>query len=381
MIISGRLQRGLNRIEAAYRGEADRVPVFAQIGAHTIRLAGLNISDFFADPDLFVKTHLAVTDYYRLDAPSFYYDLYNIEAEAMGQRLIWLPGMFPEIASGNMLLQGIDGVGGLKAPDPSRDARMPFVIELYKRVFELGIRPQFRFCAPFSLACNIRGMSGLIMDIVSKPEAVHRLFRFLTDEVLAPWITALRKECGGGFTAVGADALASIPITNLSILEEFAFGYIKRLDELVGGIEVRGWWGEMHLDDPGKLLDLKLRAAPSALFAMDPDVYSLGPGVFKEFAARRKRPLVLGIDCSLISRGPLEALVDRVRQYIDEGGPGGPLLLFMNEVPPDCPPEHVHAVVQAVEHYGRRGHQPEKDFKIIARESFANRPAAQTEPD
>ena len=177
-IISDRLKLGLQRMAAALEGRADRVPVIAQIGAHTISLASMQVKDFFRDPGLFVKTHLAVTDYYRLDAPSFYYDLYNIEAEALGQPLNWLPGMFPEIASGDMLLKNLADLKRLKAPDPRRAARMPFIIEMYKRVLDLGITPQFRFCAPFSLACNIRGLSNLIMDLGTNPEGVHALFRF-----------------------------------------------------------------------------------------------------------------------------------------------------------------------------------------------------------
>lgn len=369
-MLSENITQGLARIGAAYAGKADRVPVIAQIGAHTLRLAGQSVEEFFGDPDRFVKTHLAVTDYYRLDAPSFYYDLYNIEAEALGQELTWLPGMFPEIKAGKMLIESADDLDRLKPPDPRRDGRMPFIIEFYKRVVELGIKPQLRFCAPFSLAGNVRGLSNIIIDVMTKPDFAHRLFRFLTDDVLAPWIDVLRQECGADLTAVGADALASLPVTNLKILEEYGLGYILRLRELIGNVEVRGWWGEMYAPDPRDLLEIKWQGHPSCVQVMDPDVHAVGPEVFKAFADEKDAPLLLGIDCALLSRGPVEAIAERVRDYIRVGAAGNRFILFLNEVGPDCPPDHVHAAVQAAHQYGTAGADLDQPFVYKPRRPF-----------
>ena len=330
----------------------------------------MTLERLLADPDTFVETHLAVTEYYRLDAPAFYYDIYNIEAEALGQPLNWMPEMFPEIKASDMLVKSEADLDRLKPPDPGKDGRMPFIIQMYKKVIDLGIQPQFRFCAPFTLACNIRGLSNVVMDIMMQPEFAHRLFRFIADDVLAPWITALRRECGGDFMAVGADALASLPVTNLAILEEYALGYIKRLDKELGNVQVKGWWGEMHLADPTKLMELKLQGHPSNVQALDPDVHHHGPELFKKFAQQQDIPLLLGIDCSLLSQGPPEAIVQRVKEYVRVGNRGGKFLLFLNEVPPDCPPEHVHAAVQAAHHYGRKDASFEGDFQPRPREPF-----------
>jgi len=355
---------------AAFRGTPEHVPVLAQIGAHSARLTGLPIEKFFSDPDLFIRAHLSVSEYYHLDAPSFFYDLYNIEAEALGQPLTWLKDGFPEINASRMLIQEPADLDRLRPPDPRRSGRMPFIIEVYKRMLDAGLPPQFRFCAPFSLAGNVRGLSNLIMDILLRPEFAHRLFRFLTDEVLAPWVTALREECGNDYPAVGADALASLPMTNLAIMEEFALGYARRLNDLIGKIEVRGWWGERYLADPFELLELKRQGQPSYVLGLDPDVLQVGPQVFKDFARKHDSPLMLGIDCALISAGPREAIIDRVREYVRVGNNGGRFLLFLNEVPPDCPPDHVHAAIQAAQFYGRTGASFEAEFSLSPRPAF-----------
>jgi len=352
-MITERMRQGLNRLKEAMTGRPDRVPVVAQIGAHTTRLTGLPVRDFLADPELFIRTHLQVSEYYHLDAPSFFYDLYNIEAEALGQPLVWLEGEFPEIKAGDMLIKRPADLDRLRPPRPGRDGRMPFVVEIYKRMADLGLPVQFRFCAPFSLAGNVRGLSDLVMDMMVRPEFAHRLFTFLTDEVLAPFVTALRRECGADYPALGADALASLPVTNLKILEEYALGYAERLGRLVGGIQVRGWWGEQYLQDPDRLLELKRKGHPTCVLGLDPDVDRIGPEKFKRFAEKYDSPLMLGVDCALIAQGPLKAIVERVGRYVRAGGRGGRFILFLNEVPPGCPPEHVHAAVQAAEYYSR----------------------------
>ena len=372
-MLSNRMKRGIERVgnKLNGKGESDRVPVLAQIGAHSLRLSGIQVEDFFANPDLFIKTHLSVSEYYKLDTPSFYFDIYNIEAEAMGQSLNWIPGTFPEANNSDMLIKNEKDLDKLTAPDPRRDGRMPFIIEVYKRMLDLGIPPQFRFCAPFSLACNIRGVTNLLFDILQRPEFAHRLFGFITNEVLAPWITVLREECGGDYPAMGADAYASIPVTNLSILEEFALGYIKKLDKQIGGVEVRGWWGEKNLRDPIKLMELKLQGQSSCAIGMDPDVKHIGIQFYKGFAQDRNLPLMIGIDSTLLSQGSKKDIIDRVREYIQLGNSDGRLLIVLNEVPIECPPDNVHTAMQAIHHYGRTDAIFEEDFKPTASPAFA----------
>ena len=357
-MITERMREGAALLQQAMIGRADRVPVVAQIGAHTTRLTGRSIREFMSDPDLFIRTHLQVSEYYNLDAPSFFYDLYNIEAEALGQSLVWLEGEFPEIKAGDMLIKEPADLDRLRPPRPEKDGRMPFIIEIYKRMTDLGLPVQLRFCAPFSLAGNVRGLSNLIMDMMSRKEFAHRLLTFLTDEVLAPFVTTLRRECGAEFPALGADALASLPVTNLEILEEYALGYVERLNRLVGGIQARGWWGEQYLADPFQLLELKRRAHPGCVLGLDPDVDRVGPEKFKEFAEKYDSPLMLGVDCALIAQGPVEAIAERVERYIRVGVQGGRFILFLNEVPPGCPSKHVHAAIQAAEYYSRIDHNP-----------------------
>jgi hypothetical protein len=44
-------------------------------------------------------------EYYELDSPFTYYGMYHLGAEAIGQKLVWLPGEFSEIDRGSYLIQ------------------------------------------------------------------------------------------------------------------------------------------------------------------------------------------------------------------------------------------------------------------------------------
>ena len=88
---------------------------------------------------------------------------------------------------------------------------MPFVLDVMRRAYDLGLPVRLRFCSPFSLAVNVRGIENLLMDILTAPRFAHRLLTFLTDDVLIPWVQTQREAIGQPqIRANGADAAASL---------------------------------------------------------------------------------------------------------------------------------------------------------------------------
>ena len=51
--------------------------------------------------------------------------------------------------------------------------------------------------------------------------------------------------------------------------------------------------------------------------------------------------------------GPVQAIVDRLRLYIDTLARDGRCLIHLNQIPAETPPAHVHAAVAACHTYGR----------------------------
>lgn len=334
-------------------GKPTRVIVAAQCNEHSHRLAGVSSKRFYTDALTFARTQLLVTEYYGFDAPNNTWDVYNIEAEAMGQKIVFHERSIPDVDRTDPLIKSPSDLDHLRPPDPFRSGRMPWVHEVNRRYMELTGKPaRVFFCAPFSLAVNIRGYANLIDDIQENPGFAHRLFAFLCEEVLAPYITAMRTAIGQpGALADGNDAWASPPMITLGIMDDFVVAYTERLRSLLGPkVVTRGNWGDSRSRDPGfpeEFMARKLKTSPGFLSVLDPDLYRLGPGRVKTFADRHGAHLTAGVDATLLQTGPVEAIIERIRAYIDAMARDGRCAIYLNQIPGDAPPGHIHAAVAA----------------------------------
>lgn len=229
---------------------------------------------------------------------------------------------------------------------------MPFVLEMC-RLFTLytGLPALTGICAPFSLAAGIRGYINLVRDMRNDPTFVHALLKFVTKGVLIPWAREIKEATRGKVILFAADAWASPPNIDQHIQEEFVVPYVKQLREATG-VSSQGQWGQSFLPDAERFLESQLEMG-MPVTGLDPDAHRLGPERFKDFALRHQAPLTLGISPLLLRDGPPEAIVQRIRRYIEVGAPGGRFFLFLNSIPADTPPVHVLAAVGAAQWWGR----------------------------
>jgi uroporphyrinogen-III decarboxylase len=354
-MISSAFQDGFRRYRAAMKGIPDRVPVFAQMHEFVMNVLKVPPKKFFTTPELMIKGSLDVMQSYGIDVPVLDYDVYNIEAEALGQAIIYSDTGMPDVDRTKPLIREKSDLNKLYTPDFEKDGRFPLVLEMNRLFREMTGIPEGSpgFCAPFSLAANIRGMEQLLTDMVTDPEFARELFARITDDILIPWILQLKKVCPEADAICGSDAWASIPIVNLDIIRQWILPYVKRLQEQCGPeVYVPNWVGESRLKNPADLLDLKLRACPGFVEGQDPDVELLGPAFYKTYANKRDLPLVLGIGAAFLAQGQPEDVRARVRQYIEFGGEGGRLALYLCNLGAATPPENISAVVAAVRDYG-----------------------------
>ena len=193
---------------------AHHIAVGAQINDHAAYLAGISSERFFKDPEIFTEVQLLVTEYYNLDTLSNFWDVYNVEAEALGQTVVYYPDGLPDIDRNRPLIMQPSDLDGLHPPDPYKSGRLPWIQKISKIFLEkTGKLDRVYFTAPFSLAANIRGYQNLIEDIFQRPDFAHRLFKFLCDDVLVPHIEAIRQDLGmPDLLMDGRDAWASPPL-------------------------------------------------------------------------------------------------------------------------------------------------------------------------
>ena len=338
--------QGLERIKKTMAGIPDRVAVCAQMSHHSAKLAGESTIQFYTDAETFLSCELFADEFYGLDAPTTHYDCYNIEAEAMGAKLTWKDNACPETDPTVPLLSSVGDFENLKAVRIGKDGRMPYVIDINKRLMDSGLSPKIRFCGVFSLAAKLLGLENLLMSIISEPEKVHLLMEYLTDNILAPWIICQREQSQTTETATGTEALASPPILTVPMVRDFCLKYIERLEKNIGNIRLAGLWGESFLDNPFDLLDIKRQGYPLMLQALDPDVTALGPALYKQYADKNDMAITMGLDAALIQAGPITEIQTRAQKFIDLAGQDGRFILYINDIPYNTPPEHVHAVVE-----------------------------------
>ncbi len=283
--------------------------------------------------------------------------MYNIEAEAIGQAIIFSEHDMPDVDRSDPLIKNENDLKKIKTPDFASDGRLAMIVEINSLFCEwVGETPTLNFCAPFSLAANIRGIEQLLMDILMKPDFASELFDRITEELLTPWIFYLKEKFPGVRGICGNDATSSLPIVNTDILRDWIVPYVLRLRDLCGPeIYVPNWVGESHLKNPEEMFALKLQACPDFLEGQDPDVAELGPAVYKNYAEKNGVPLVLGVGAGFLALSTPPDIAARVKHYIDAGGQNGRFCLYLCNIGATTPAENIKTALAAVHRYGTYG--------------------------
>ena len=100
------------------------------------------------------------------------------------------------------------------------------------------------------------------------------------------------------------------------------------------------------------MLDVKRQVCPGFVEGQDPDVEKLGPELYKDYAEKHDVPLILGVGAGFLALATPEQVAQRVKRYVDVGGKGGRLVLYLCNLGATTPPENVRAAIQAVREYG-----------------------------
>ena len=348
-------QVGLKRFEAAMQGIPDRVPVVTQMHEFAMKELGIAARQFYTTPEILAAGTLEVQEKYGIDVPVLDYDVYNIEAEALGQEITYSDTDMPDVDRTKPLIQNRGDLKKIRTPDFDSDGRFPHVVEM-NRIFRKligGAEITVRFCAPFSLAANIRGLEPLLMDMYADPEFARDLLDRIVEEVLAPWVLHLKKEFPKVKSISGDDAAGSLPIVSPDIIRDWIVPDIRRMRELCGPeVYVPNWVGENYLKDPAEMLELKHQVCPGFVEGQDPDVAELGPALYKKFAQKKGVPLILGVGAAFLALSSPQEVSNRVKQYLEVGAPDGHFALLLCNLGATTPPQNVRAAINAVHRYG-----------------------------
>ena len=173
----------------------------------------------------------------------------------------------------------------------------------------------------------------------------------------------------------GRDAWASPPLISLEMMDEYVVKYTERLRNNLGGnLITRGNWGDAKSQGLERFFSQKMLCSPTSLSVLDPDLYAVGPERVKNYASQHNIPVTAGFDALLLKDGPITAIVDRIKLYIDKIGRDGLCMIHLNQIAVETPSEHVHAAVTACHSYGRlpiEENLNDVQFEITKREHFS----------
>ena len=119
-----RFQTGADLLKQALGGPVTRVPVYAQM--HEFVAHRLNIPNriFYSRADIRVPAMLDVQAEFDIDVATITHDVYNIEAEGLGQPLIFNDECMPDVDRTKLLIQESDDLGKIRTPS-RLEKRMP----------------------------------------------------------------------------------------------------------------------------------------------------------------------------------------------------------------------------------------------------------------
>lgn len=348
-------QLGARLLENALAGISNRTPVYGQLHDFAAHQLGIPARDFYTRAEIMAPAQLEIEAQYKLDVASITFDVYNIEAEGLGQKLVFSGENMPDIDRTQPLIRNREDLSLIKTPDFDSTGRFTNVIQLHSLYQKYtGLNPTLPFCAPFTLAANLMGIERLIKAMYYEADFVSDLMERLTEEVLAPWILYQKAHFPNSKRINGADAVASLPIVNVKIFKKWIVPYILKLRELCGeGVHVVNWVGEALLPKPEEMLDIKRQVGLDWILGQDPDVEKLTPQFYKNYAVSHDISLILGVGARFITQSKPHEVAARVRQYIEAGKPGGRFALYLCNLDADTPPENVRAAVEAVRETGQ----------------------------
>jgi len=328
----------LQRIVATITfGDADRVPVIAQVFAHAATVAGVGVDDYVRDGETIARCQIEALKRYGYDAVFSVMDV-NVETEAAGSVLDYRSNQYPivkrHVFSDSMALETL--------PDPNSAGRMPEMLKALRILRrELGDEVLVVGCVlgPFTLATQLLGLEKALYLAMDEPGKLESVMDFATDVGIEFGKAQINS---GAHLPVVFDPSASPAVVPSQFFREFELPRLGRLfEELSGAGAVAKW---LHIAGPvGSILPYYANAGVTIAnfdYCVTPPAAMTGlPGIcvdgnIKSLSFVESKPAQIATQAANL----LDAFRDRKGFILSSGC----------EIPPESPSENIAAMVNAV---------------------------------
>jgi uroporphyrinogen decarboxylase len=196
---------------------------------HAARFAGRSPWEVSRDPELLFSGHRAAWLEYRHTPIVVGIDIYNLEAEAYGARVA-VPDGDGIPAVHEPLFDSLDPALDLAPFNPKKDGRIAMVLGAGQRLKrELpGADVRIPVAGPFSVAFNLRGITGLCEDVALRPADVARwLMRLAGNQAVY-----CRAVVEAGLDVAFFESAASPPLLSPTQFREIELPALRRILDL-----------------------------------------------------------------------------------------------------------------------------------------------------
>ena len=345
-------------LAALRRKKTDRVPTTVLIGPYCSRLTQYSVREILTDARKSAVAHLAFHDRFKPDSLIIYNDIY-LEAEAVGCEL-----EFPEDRISHpkrALLEDKAQLARLRIPDPQKDGRIPYFIEVCQRV-SAQIRETTALglghSGPWNIAMHLRGAEALLIDAAMEPKFVHELMKFTTEVVRAMGDALI----DAGFTPSLGEAAASCSLISPRIYQEFIKPYHK---ELCSYFRSKKRFMSLHIC--GKIDPIMEDILDSGIYLLSLDA---GSSLQKLVQTANRKIIIMGnVPTTHFSSGSRQEMEVSIRQCIETAASeSGYILASGCEIPFDSTEDRLDHFFEYSRQYGREymddGRSNNKNMKL-----------------
>ncbi len=331
--------RSLDRIRATIDFKpADRLPVIAQVFAHTAVIAGKTILEYVSSGFQMAECQIKALERYGYDAIFAVMDV-NIETEALGSRLVYRPNDYPYVQSHAFTNQ--TNLEAISTPDPSTAGRMPEILKALRimrhetgnEVLVVGF-----VLGPMTLATQLIGIESALFLAIDDPDSFEKLLDFATKVCIRFGVAQL--EAGAHLPLV-FDPSASMAVIPANFFREFELPRLNKIFNAFRSAGAAAGW--LHIAGPLTPVLPLLGETGANVYNFD---YCVDPNE------------VLGIRSQLCFNGNIKSLDFEIAEPEDIfneslrlkelfSARGGFILSSGCEIPPGSKPENIEALVAA----------------------------------
>lgn len=345
------MKEAMNSVERTLRTLAfkpvDRVPVDLHNFMMTPRFMEVtDLPAFYRDGDAMAEGQIKAWRRYGHDVLLLENGTAAL-AEACGVQVRYQEDSAP--VATEPAIQSLDEVETLEVPDPYQDpllrellkATSIVVDEIGDEAFIMGRADQ----GPFSLACEIRGLSNFLLDIAvaKEPDKIHQLLEFCL-QVTERYALA-QMEQGAHATSVG-DSPSGPDLISPDAYRQFAYPYMKRLAHKMKDRDIVLAYHICGNATP--IIEDMIRTGASII-----EIDQKSDQKKVKAAAAGKATLLGPIDPSgVMANGTPELVMKKCEEAIQTLSPGGGFILGPGcALPNTTPDENIDAMIEAAKRY------------------------------